>query len=58
MSEVNLSLKFQATNTSAITRVVEDLDKIQGRLNKKFKVELDIDSFVTNLNSLKSSNYV
>jgi Asp-tRNA(Asn)/Glu-tRNA(Gln) amidotransferase C subunit len=55
MAEVNLSLRFQASNTSVINEVLEGLQKIESKTLKKFKIQLDSEEFVKNLNSLKSA---
>jgi ribosomal protein S20 len=55
MAEVNLSLRFQATNTKAINDVLEGLQKIESKTLNKFKIQLDSEEFVKNLNSLKSA---
>lgn len=55
MAEVNLSLRFQATNTSAINEVLEGLQKIESKTLKKFKIQLDSEEFIKNLTALKSA---
>ena len=55
MAEVNLSLRFQASNTSVINDVLEGLQKIESKTLKKFKIQLDSDEFIKNLTALKSA---
>ena len=55
MAEVNLSLRFQTANTGVINEVLEGLQKIESKTLKKFKIQLDSEEFIKNLNALKSA---
>ena len=55
MSEVNLNLKFQATNTNTLDSITAKVDKLEASLRKGFKLELDTKAFTENLNTLQST---